>query len=483
VYPLAPLCLALAFLAGCTVGPKYQRPPMPAPPDYKETGNWQPANPGDQTPKGKWWEIFGDTQLNALEEQINVSNQTLQASRQQFLQARSLIKYNRADYYPTVTAGPSASRVGTSSHRPALAGAGATYNDFVIPVDVAYEPDLWGRVRRTVEESRENAQASFGDLENISLSLHAELASDYFQLRGLDAEAQLLNSTAEDYKQALELTLNRYHGGVASEVDVAQAQTQLKTTQAQALDVGVARAQYEHAIAVLIGKSPAEFGLPPNPLKIPPPLIPPGLPSQLLERRPDVASAERRMAAANAQIGVAKSAYYPILSLVGSGGFESAALGTLVNGPSGFWSVGGALTQTLFEGGRRRSLSQQAREAYDQNVALYRQTVLTAFQEVEDNLAAQRILSEESQTQAEAVTASQQSLALSNNRYKGGVTTYLEVLTAQSTALTDERTAVQILERRMAAGVLLIKALGGGWNVSDMPGLNAIDTASPAGSN
>ena len=280
------------------------------------------------------------------------------------------------------------------------------------------------------------------------------------------------------FKEALQLTLNRFHGGVASEVDVAQAETQLKTTQAQAIDVAVARAQFEHAIAVLIGKPPATFALAPNPLTTPPPLIPPGLPSQLLERRPDIAASERRMAAANAQIGVAKTAYYPLVSLAASGGFETAALGTLLNGPSGLWSIGGAAAQTIFEGGRRRAVSDQAREAYDQNVANYRQTVLTAFQEVEDNLAAQRILSDESRTQDEAVAAAQHSLDLSTTRYKGGVTTYLEVLTAQSVALSDERTDVQILERRMAASVLLIKALGGGWNVSQMPTLASIDHAS-----
>ena len=471
--------LAAIVLASCTVGPKYQRPPVPAPPEFKETGNWKPAQPSDAMLKGNWWELFDDPQLNSLEAQVNVSNQSLKAAQQQFLQARSLIKFNRADYFPTVSVNPSATRTRESAHRPLLITTdGQTFNDFILPVDVSYEPDLWGRVRRTVEESRENAQASFGDVENVSLSLHAELAMDYLQLRGLDAEEQLLTSTVDAFKEALQLTLNRFHGGVASEVDVAQAETQLKTTQAQAIDVAVARAQFEHAIAVLIGKPPATFALAPNPLTTPPPTIPPGLPSQLLERRPDIAASERRMAAANAQIGVAKTAYYPLVSLAASGGFETAALGTLLNGPSGLWSIGGAAAQTIFEGGRRRAVSDQAREAYDQNVANYRQTVLTAFQEVEDNLAAQRILSDESRTQDEAVAAAQHSLDLSTTRYKGGVTTYLEVLTAQSVALSDERTDVQILERRMAASVLLIKALGGGWNVSRMPTLASIDHAS-----
>lgn len=467
------------LMAACTVGPKYQRPPVVAPPEYKETGQWKPAQPSDQLAKGKWWEIYQDPQLNALEEQISVSNQTLKASQAQYAQARALVRFNRSNLFPTVTANPSVNRNHLSQHRPlSTALAGTTYNDLILAMDVSYEPDLWGRIRRTVEQSRENAQASAADLENVSLSLHAELAIDYFLMRSLEAEQQLLQSTVAAYAKALELTQNRYRGGVASQVDVAQAQTQLETTRALAIDDELSRAQFEHAIAVLVGKPPASFSLPANPLNAPPPIIPPGLPSELLERRPDIAAFERQMAAANAGIGIAKAAYYPIVNLGASGGFESATVGLLLNGTSGFWSLGGSALQTVFDAGRRRAVTQQAQATYDQTVANYRQTVLSAFQEVEDNLAAQRILADEAETQQAAVAAADQSLALSLNRYRGGVTTYLEVITAQSIALSDERTGVQILGRRMAASVQLIKALGGGWDTKELPSLQAVGAVS-----
>ncbi len=463
----------------CTVGPKYQKPPVVAPPEYKETGQWRPAQPSDYIAKGKWWEIYQDPQLNALEEQISVSNQTLKAAQAQYTQARALVRFDRASYFPTLTANPSVNRTHLSQHRPlGSLSNGTTYNDLVLPMDVSYEPDLWGRIRRTVEQSRENAQASAADLENVSLSLHAELAIDYFLMRSLDAEQQLLNSTVAAYERALQLTQNRYRGGVASQVDVAQAQTQLESTRALAIDDALSRAQFEHAIAVLIGKPPASFSLPASPLSTPPPITPPGLPSELLERRPDVASFERHMAAANAGIGIAKAAYYPTVNLGAGGGFESATAGLLLNGTSGFWSVGASALQTVFDAGRRRAVTQQAQAIYDQTVANYRQTVLNAFQEVEDNLAAQRILDSEAETQQAAVSAAEQSLALSTNRYRGGVTTYLEVITAQSAALSNERTAVQILGRRMTASVQLIKALGGGWDVKDLPSMQAVGAVS-----
>ena len=478
-FSAAVLSACTLLLASCTVGPKYQRPPVVTPPEYKETGQWKTAQPSDQIAKGKWWEIFQDPQLDTLEDQISVSNQNLKAAQAQYAQARALVRFNRAGFFPTVTANPNINRVHLSQHRP-LSGtsAGSTYNDLILPLDVSYEVDLWGRVRRTVEQSRENAQASAADLENVSLSLHAELAIDYFLMRSLDAEQQLLNSTVVAFQKALELTENRYQGGVASQVDVAQAQTQLETARALAIDDQLSRAQFEHAIAVLIGKPPASFSLSPNPLNAPPPVIPPGLPSQLLERRPDIASFERQMAAANAGIGIAEAAYYPTVSLGASGGFESAAFGLLLNGPSGFWSLGASAAQTVFDAGRRRAVTQQSQAIYDQTVANYRQTVLSAFQEVEDNLAAQRILADEAQTQQAAVTAAEQSLALSNNRYRGGVTTYLEVITAQSAALSNERTAVQILGRRMTASVQLIKALGGGWDAKDLPSMQAVGAVS-----
>ena len=463
--------IAVLQFTGCTVGPKYHPPVVQAPAAYKELGDWKPAQPNDQNLGGSWWTIFQDPQLDALEQQINVGNQNLKAAEAQFRQARAALLYNRADYYPTGTVGASATRQRISSRRPPATSIfdGITYNDFVLPFSVSYQVDVWGRVRKNVESYREQAQASAADLATVNLSMHADLAIDYFQARSLDAEEQLLNSTVTEYEQALELNENRFQGGIASEVEVEQAKTQLQTTRAAAIDVGVLRSQYEHAVAILIGKPPAEFNLPALPLTAPPPHVPISMPSELLERRPDIAAAERRVASANAQIGVAKSAYYPTISLGASGGFESSAITTLLNGPSGLWSVGLSAVGTIFDGGRRRALTDQARAAYDFQVAAYRENVLTGFQQVEDNLAAVRILENEAKVQDEAVAAAQRSLDLSVTRYKGGVTSYLEVITAQSAALTDEVTAVNILGRRMANTVLLIQALGGGWDRSSLP--------------
>jgi NodT family efflux transporter outer membrane factor (OMF) lipoprotein len=465
------LAIAALQLSGCEVGPNYHPPVVQAPPAYKEVGDWKPAQPNEENLGGTWWTIFQDPLLDALELQVNVSNQNLKAADAQYRQARAVLRYSRADYYPTVTAGPSATRTRVSNNRPPLSSTfdGITYNDFVLPFDFSYQADVWGRVRRTVESYREQAQASAADLATVNLSMHADLALDYFQARSLDAEEQLLLSTVTQYEQALKLTDSRYRGGTASEVEVQQAKTQLRTVQAAAIDVGVLRAQYEHAVAILVGKPPAEFGLPPLPLTAPPPHIPVGLPSELLERRPDIAAAERRVAATNAQIGVAKSAYYPLINLGASGGFESSSITILLNGPSGLWSVGGSAVMTVFDVGRRRSLTDQALAAYDYQVAAYRENVLTGFQQVEDNLAAVRVLENEAKVQDEAVVAAQRSLDLSIKRYKGGVTSYLEVITAQNAALTDEVTAVNILGRRMANTVLLIQALGGGWDRSSLP--------------
>jgi NodT family efflux transporter outer membrane factor (OMF) lipoprotein len=465
------LAIAVLQFSGCAVGPNYHTPVAETPQAYKEVGNWKPAQPNDQNLGGTWWTIFQDPQLDALELQVNVSNQNLKAADAQFQQARAVLRYSRADYYPTVTAGPSATRTRVSANRPPPSSIfnGITENDFVLPFDFSYQVDVWGRVRRTVESYREQAQASAADLAAVNLSLHADLAIDYFQARSLDAQEQLLNSTVTQYEQALELTLNRFHGGVASQVEVEQAKTQLETVRAQAIDVGVLRAQYEHAVAILIGKPPAEFSLPPLPLTAPPPHIPVSMPSELLERRPDIAAAERRVAAANAQIGVAKSAYYPTISLGATGGFESNSITTLLQGPSGLWSFGLSAVVTVFDVGRRRALTDQARAAYDFQVASYRETVLNGFQQVEDNLAAVRILEHEAKVQDEAVAAAQRSLDLSVTRYKGGVTSYLEVTVAQSAALSDQVTAVSILGRRMANTVLLIQALGGGWDRSSLP--------------
>jgi NodT family efflux transporter outer membrane factor (OMF) lipoprotein len=462
--------LSALILGGCTVGPKYVRPTAEVPVSYKEAGDWKTAEPSDAISKGKWWEVYQDAQLNALEDKISVSNQSLKVAQAQYQEARAAVRIARSALFPNVTGGVSATRFHQSSNRPLVTNMTLTnYADYQIPFDASYEADVWGRVRRTVEASRSEAQANAADLANVELSLRAELALDYFQLRGVDAQKQLLDSTVVSFQKAYELTDSRYTGGIASAVDVAQAKTILDTTRAQDVDLGVQRAAFEHAIAVLIGKPASEFSLQPMPLTVPPPPLPDALPSQLLERRPDIAAAERRVQEANAQIGVARAAYFPLITLSGTGGFESAVITTLVQGPSGFWSLGGAAVETIFDAGRRRGVTQQALAAYDQNVATYRQTVLSAFQDVEDNLAALRILQEEAQVENAAVASAEHSVALSVNRYKGGIANYLEVTTAQGAALADERTAVDILTRRMTASVLLIKAIGGGWNVSQIP--------------
>jgi NodT family efflux transporter outer membrane factor (OMF) lipoprotein len=466
------LLLAGALLfTGCALGPKYKPPAVSAPASYKESENWKTAQPSDQHLGGNWWEIFQDPQLNTLEEQINVSNQNLAAAVAQYQESRAAVRYVRADYYPTVTTSPSATRERYSNNRPPQSSNfdGLTFNDFVLPVNFSYEANIWGRVSRNVEAYREQAQASAADLAVVNLSMHSALAIDYFAARTLDAEEKLLHDTVAQYEQALQLNEDRYRGGLASEVEVEQARTILETTRAQLVDVGVARAQYEHATAVLVGKAPADFTLPPLPLTAPPPPIPVGIPSELLERRPDIAAAERRVASANAEVGLARTAYYPLVNIMGTGGFESGSITTLLQGPSAMWAVGGSLVQTLFDGGRRHAVNDEARATYDSEVASYRETVLTGFQQVEDNLAALRILEQEAGVQASAVQAAQRSLNLSNTRYDGGVTSYLEVITAQNAALTDEVTAVNILGRRMASAVLLIQAIGGGWDRRSLP--------------
>ena len=469
----APSCLCLAgtlAVAGCAVGPKYVRPAAEVPATYKEAGDWKTAQPNDQNLGGAWWEIFQDPQLNNLEEQVNVSNQNLKAAEAVYTQSRALLRYDRAAFYPAINGGAAATRNRISNNRPpSLSTDGVTYSDYQIPLELSYEVDVWGRVRKTVEAQRGQAQASAADLATVNLSLHAQLALFYFQARSLDAQEQLLNSTVEQYQQALELTESRFKGGVASEVEVQQASTQLETTRAQAIDVGVLRSQFEHAIATLIGKPPASFTLAALPLTAPPPVIPAQLPSELLERRPDIAAAERRMASANAQIGVAKAAYYPVLSLNAAGGFESGVITTLLSGPSIFWSAGASAVAPIFDAGRRRANLDQAQAAYDETVANYRQTVLTGFQQVEDNLAGLQILEKEAATQQRAVIASQKYLELALTRYRGGITSYLEVTTAQSAALVDEVTAVNILGRRLNSAVLLIQALGGGWDRTALP--------------
>ena len=469
----APALVVLAALlaASCAVGPAYTPPVVAAvPPSYKELGEWKSAKPADETHRGAWWETFGDARLNALEEQLTVSSQTLKAAQAQYVQARTLVRTARAAQVPQVTAAGAISENDVSASKPLWNPTVDTrYADNLLHADVSYELDVWGRVAKTVESSVATAQASAADLEVVSLSLHAELALDYFQMRGLDAEKQILDASVASYERALELTRNRFNGGVASGVDVAQAETQLESTRAQAIDIKARRAQFEHAIAALIGKPASSFSLPSLPLDVAAPAIPPGLPADVLERRPDIAGAERRLAAANAQVGIAASAFYPVLALTGSTGFESAALGDWLKLASNFWSAAATAALTVFDGGKRRAASDSARAGYERAMAVYQDTVLTAFREVEDNLAALRILADEATTQSAAVAAADRLLTLANNRYKGGVTTYLEVATAQAAALANQRTAVNIESRRLSASVLLVKALGGGWNRTSLP--------------
>ncbi len=484
---LRPWALALSIgafcLAGCTVGPNYHRPDAATAPAWKENfapppnppnGTWKQAEPSDGVLRGAWWEMYGDPQLNGLEAKVAVSNQTLRAAMEQYFSAREQVKVARSQYYPTLAAGPSAQRTRESSNLSNTNRSLTNYqfNTFSIAGQASWEPDLWGQVRRTVEATRANAQASAALLANVELSLRSELASDYFELRGLDSQQQLLDNTVKSYADFLQLTQIRFKGGVATESDVSLAQTELETTRAQDIDVQVARAQYEHAIATLTGTPASTFSLPPAaPLGDRIPQVPVGLPSQLLERRPDIAAAERQVDVANAQIGIAIAAYYPNISLTGTGGFASGNAGTWVQGPSETWSLGASAIELLFDAGRRHAITQQARDAYEQQVANYRQAVLAAFQDVEDNLAALRILGNESAQEQLAVAAAQRSLNINTAQYKGGVATYLQVLTAQTALLTNQRTQADISTRQFVASVQLIRALGGGWDTTQLPKL------------
>ena len=474
---LSTISAFVLLAAGCTVGPKYKKPPVamtpaykePPPDSFKEGQGWKTADPGDQKLKGKWWEIFGDPQLNQLEEELTISNETLKVAEARFRQARAQIRFNRAAQFPTISTSPGISSLRDSAHRPYFTSATSATGDFILPFDLSYEIDLWGRVRRTVAAAREEAQATAADLETASLSLHAELAMDYFELRSADAQKKLLDDTIQAYADSLRLTETRFEGGVAPKADVAQARTQLEQTQVQDTDVGVQRSEFEHAIAVLIGKPPASFGLNLSPLDLKPPTIPVGVPSQLLERRADIASAERRTAEANEQIGIAKAAYYPTVTLSATAGFEGTGILNWLTWPSRFWAVGPQMLETIFDAGRRKATSEQVLAGYDAAVATYRQTTLNAFQDVEDNLAALRILEKEADQQKAAVDSAKESLQLATNRYTGGLDNYLSVLAAQAIALFNERNEVDILRRRMDASVLLVKAVGGGWDVSELP--------------
>jgi NodT family efflux transporter outer membrane factor (OMF) lipoprotein len=484
--PLLPVALLgiVALISACKVGPNFQRPDVPPPPEYKGTGStgalvpppnpqggtWKPASPSDGMLRGKWWEIYQDPQLNALEEQIAPQNQNLRAALEAYLSARDQVRVARADFYPTLSVSPATSRAQVSSHRPLIVNSTNTgYSDFQLEGQASWEPDLWGRVRRSVEAAHENAQASAADLANLDLSLHAELALDYFELRGLDSDARLLEQTVADYQHQLDLNQELLKGGIASEVVVAQAQALLETTRSQLVEVKQGRSQYEHAIATLINKEARDVTLTAAPLVMTLPQVPVGVPSQLVERRPDIAAAERRAAVANAQIGIAISAFYPNVTLGGGGGFESTNVGTLIQGPSALWSLGAQATQLLFDAGKRRAITDQARHNYEAQASTYRATVLGAFNEVEDRLSDLKVLEDEAASEQRAVAAAQHSLDLSNQRYKGGVTNYLEVLVAESTLLSNQRTSTDLITRQYVASVGLVRALGGGWDTTQLP--------------
>ena len=488
----------LLSLAACVVGPKYHKPPVDTPPAYKESvpadtqatppaappanpqaapgapaPTWKPATPNDAMLKGKWWEIYNDPQLNALEDQVNLSNQNIKAAEASFLGARALVREARAAYFPTIGVSPSiaATRQVSLSTSGSNSGqvTGGTGTDFNFPADASWVPDIWGKVRNQVRAQASAAQVSAADLENTRLTLQADLAVDYFQLRSQDALKQLLDATVVAYQESVNLTQALYETGIDSQESLLQAQTQLATAQAQDTNIGILRSQYEHAIAMLTGKPASEFSLAPMPLNAAPPAIPIGVPSRLLERRPDIAAAERSMEQSNALIGVATAAFYPNLTLSGDFGFQNTSITKWFTWPSHYWSVGPQLSETLFEGGLRRATVVQYQAQFEQNTASYRQTVLTAFQQVEDNLAALRILSQEVQQQAAAVDFAQRFLNLAIDRYKLGIDPYLNVLTAQTTLLSNQQAMVNLRLQEMNASVQLIEALGGGWDTSLLP--------------
>jgi NodT family efflux transporter outer membrane factor (OMF) lipoprotein len=477
--------LGLALLEGCKpVGPDYQRPTYTAPPAYKETGapsvtvpppnpdggNWKPASPSDGMLRDKWWEIYQDPQLNALEERIATSNQGLRQALETYLAAKDQIAVARSNLFPTISAGPSITHYQNSANKPLTTPTTkVAYNDLILEGQGSWEPDLWGKVRRTVEAAHENAQASAADMANVDLSLQSQMATAYFELRGADSLTELLTATVKDLENQLDLTKRRLTGGVATEVDVAQAETQLETVRAQLVDVGQARAQYEHAVGTIADYKLPAFSIPFSPLNLKLPIVPLGVPSQLLERRPDIAAAERRTASANAQIGIQTSAYYPSISLGGTGGFESTHGGTWIQGPSALWSLGAQAAELLFDAGQRHALTDQARHNYEAQVAAYKGSVFLAFQDVEDQLSSLRVLEKESVVEQDAVGSAQHSLDISNQRYKGGVTSYLEVLTAETTLLQNQQTAVGLETRQFVSSVALVRALGGGWDATQLP--------------
>jgi outer membrane protein, multidrug efflux system len=472
----------LGFAGGCTVGPRYSRPaaPTPAPDAWKTQPPWQEATPKDSIPKGPWWQVFHDASLDAYEQQLLQANQSLLAARDRLNQARSLARVATANFFPQASTDPSAVRERGSGNRP-LNGAAPTvingvpqpiapYTEsvYTIPFSVSYELDLFGRVRRNVEAANATLQSTASDLQNVQLVLTAELAADYFMLRELDAEFNVVQESVGYQRKGLDLVNNRHNGGIASGLEVAQQAALLDSTLSQLALVQQSRAQYEHAIAVLVGQSASNFNIPPLPLNATPPPLPLGVPSDVLQRRPDVSTAERQMAYQNAEVGIARTAFYPNITLSGAGGWQSTQITSLLSAPSLFWSLGADALEPIVQGGRNRANLAAARAAYDQSVANYRQAVLTAFQEVEDGISNLSTLSQALTTQGAAVEDARRALAIANNRYVGGVTTYLDVITAQTTLLTSERLHTQLLGQQMVSSVYLVKALGGGWDASQL---------------
>ena len=493
------LAMALLLMTGCAVGPKYVCPPVQTPTTYKEIPQeaaakesepWQTSRPSDRTNRGKWWKVFNDPQLDELEEKASSSNQEIIAAADNFLAARALVREARSQYFPTLTANPSIlnSRPSPGQFGGLRAGSSMgvslsvrSYTNYSLPFDASWEPDFWGRIRNSVRANIYAAQASAADLENVRLSVHAELAADYYELRAQDSLRELLDFTVKAYQDALNLTSAEYRAGLGSDEAVAQAEAQLKAAQAQDTNLGILRAQYEHAIAVLVGEPASTFSLPAQPPPANPPSIPVGVPSELLERRPDIAAAERSVAQANAQIGVAKTAYFPAILLSATGGFGNSLAANWFTWPSRFWSVGPSLAETIFDAGLRKATVQQYRATYDQTVANYQQTALTAFQQVEDNLAALRILSQDIVQQDAAVQAATRSFEEAEVRYKAGLDLYLNVISAQTVLLADQQTAVNFRMQQMVASVQLIKALGGGWDSSQIPSEKEVGSKFSAG--
>jgi NodT family efflux transporter outer membrane factor (OMF) lipoprotein len=464
-------CAAAVLLSGCSLGPKYKRPTLDTPASYKEAsaggdGVWRPADPKDSIQRGKWWEIFEDERLNGLEEKAAAANQSIKVAAAQYREARAQVAFARSSYFPSISLQPSMTRglelTGTSNQH-------GIENNFDLPAVASWEPDFWGQIGLNVENAASNAAASAAALENAKLSVQAQLAGDYFQMEENDNEQILLSSAIASYQIALDLTQNRFNAGIASQADVMQARTQLDTTKAQATDLSVARSQFEHAIAVLVGEPPSAFSLSTGTITRVPPPIPVGVPSQLLERRPDVATAERQVAAANATVGLTRTAFFPIISLTASAGYQSSSWAQWISWPNHVWSLGAATAQTIFDFGGRLAELHGAKAAYDASVANYRQTALSAFQEVEDQMSALSYLSQEAGQQDAATREAEQSLTLEIQRYKAGIDSYLNVITTQNIALTNERTSSQILGRRMVAAVTLISDLGGGWDQKLIP--------------